>query len=209
MALVSQSGNRSLNSPSEAIVLLPNRPRTAHNWTVTDGGNVVKNLFVGNLGSEVTPEELRRLFEAYGQVVQVHIIVDRDTGLPRGFAFVEMTNDAEAEKAIKALNGSILRDRTLDVNYARPRPERFLTVRANVSGPAPESWVFSANCGRSLSFAIDRWRGVCCAVIQVEAKLELSRIRHQAGMPRRIEHDFNMNFRDTGQPRELALHVGL
>jgi RNA recognition motif-containing protein len=71
-----------------------------------------------------THEELRRLFEAYGQVVQVHIIVDRDTGLPRGFAFVEMTNDAEAEKAIRALNGSILRDRTLDVNYARPRPER-------------------------------------------------------------------------------------
>jgi len=87
-------------------------------------GNVVKNLFVGNLGPEVTHEELRRLFEAFGQVVQVHIIVDRDTGLPRGFAFVEMTNDAEAEKAIKALNGSILRDRTLDVNYARPRPER-------------------------------------------------------------------------------------
>ncbi len=52
------------------------------------------------------------------------IIVDRDTGLPRGFAFVEMTNDAKAEKAIKALNGSMLRDRTLDVNYARPRPER-------------------------------------------------------------------------------------
>jgi RNA recognition motif-containing protein len=84
----------------------------------------VKSLFVGNLDSGVTHEELRRLFEAYGQVVQVHIIVDRDTGLPRGFAFVEMTNDAEAEKAIKALNGSMLRDRTLDVNYARPRPER-------------------------------------------------------------------------------------
>ena len=83
----------------------------------------MKNLFVGNLGSEVTHEELRRLFEAYGEVVQVHIIVDRDTGLPRGFAFVEMTNDVEAEKAIK-LNGSILGDRTLDVNYARPRPER-------------------------------------------------------------------------------------
>ena len=56
---------------------------------------------------------------------------------------------------------------------------------------------------------MDWWRGVCCSVIQVEAKLELSRIRHEAGMPRRIEHDFNMNFRDTGQPRELALHVGL
>ena len=83
----------------------------------------MKNIFVGNLGPEVTHEELRRLFEAYRQVAQVHVIVDRDTGLPR-FAFVEMTNDAEAEKAIKALNGSILRDRTLDVNYARPRPER-------------------------------------------------------------------------------------
>jgi len=83
----------------------------------------VKNIFVGNLGPEVTHEELRRLFEAYGQVAQLHFIVDRDTGLPR-LAFVEMTNDADAEKAIKALNGSILRDRTLDVNYARPRPER-------------------------------------------------------------------------------------
>ena len=106
------------------FVLLSHCPRTAHNQTVTDRGNVVKNLFVGNLSSEVTHEELRRLFEAYGEVAQVHIIVDRDTGLPRGFAFVEMTNDAEAEKAIRALNGSILRDRTLDVNYARPRPER-------------------------------------------------------------------------------------
>jgi len=103
---------------------LAQSPGNSPQLTGTDRGNVVKNLFVGNLGSEVTHEELRRLFEAYGQVVQVHIIVDRDTGLPRGFAFVEMTNDAEAEKAIRALNGSILRDRTLDVNYARPRPER-------------------------------------------------------------------------------------
>ena len=84
----------------------------------------MKSLFVGNLDSEVTLEELRRLFAVYGQVVQVHIVLDRDTGLPRGFAFVEMTNNDEAEKAIKALNGSILRDRTLDVNYARPRPQR-------------------------------------------------------------------------------------
>ena len=84
----------------------------------------MKNLFVGNLGSEVTPEELRRLFEAYGQVEQVHIVPDRDTGLPRGFAFVDMTNEAEAEKAIKAPPGSILRDRTLSVDYARPRPKR-------------------------------------------------------------------------------------
>ncbi len=106
------------------FVPLPICPRTAHNQTVTDRGNVVKNLFVGNLGSEVTPEELRRLFEAYGQVGQVHIVRDRDTGLPRGFAFVEMKNEADAEKAIKALNCSILRDCALNVSYARPRPER-------------------------------------------------------------------------------------
>jgi RNA recognition motif-containing protein len=83
----------------------------------------VKNLFVGNLDSKVTQAELRRLFEAYGEVAQVHIIVDRDTGLPR-YAFVEMTNDAHAEKVIKELNGSILRGRALNVEYARPRPER-------------------------------------------------------------------------------------
>ena len=82
----------------------------------------MKNLFVGNLGPVVTHEELRRLFEAYGEVVQVHIIVDHETGLPRGFAFVEMTNEADAESAIKGLNGSILQGRALTVDYARPRP---------------------------------------------------------------------------------------
>lgn len=61
----------------------------------------MKNLFVGNLGSEVTHEELRRLFEAYGQVAQVHIVVDRDTGLPRAFAFVEMTNDTRPREQSK------------------------------------------------------------------------------------------------------------
>ena len=71
----------------------------------------------------VTQAELQRLFQACGQVAQVHIIVDRDTGLPR-YAFVEMTNDDDAGKAIKVLNGSILRGRTLNVEYARPRPER-------------------------------------------------------------------------------------
>lgn len=83
----------------------------------------MKNLFVGNLDSIVTQAELRRLFEAYGQVAQVHVIVDRDTGVPR-YAFVEMMNDAHAEKAMKELNGSVLRGRTLNVEYARPRPER-------------------------------------------------------------------------------------
>jgi hypothetical protein len=56
-------------------------------------------------------------------------------------------------------------------------------------------------------FSIDRWRGLCGAVVQVETKLELSCVRHEAGMPWRIEHDFNMNFLDTGQLRELVLYV--
>jgi RNA recognition motif-containing protein len=113
------------NSINHDLGLIELDPVTAvwNNDDLAVRGNIVKNLFVGNLDSGVTPEEIRRLFEAYGQVGQVHIIRDRDTGVPR-FAFVEMTNDAEAEKAIKTLNGSILRDRTLDVNYARPRPQR-------------------------------------------------------------------------------------
>src|SRR5260370_17286401 len=84
-----------------------------------------------------------------------------------------------------------------------------MTVQADVSGPAPESKAFSANCGRSLSFSIDRWRGLCGAVVQVETKLELSCVRHEAGMPWRIEHDFNMYFLDTGQPRDLVLYISL
>jgi RNA recognition motif-containing protein len=83
----------------------------------------VKNLFVANLDSKITKEELRRLFEADGHVEQVHIVLDRETGLPRGLAFVAMTNEAEADRAIKALNGNILRGRSLGVDYARPRPE--------------------------------------------------------------------------------------
>jgi cold-inducible RNA-binding protein len=83
----------------------------------------VKNLFVGNLPSDVTRDELKGLFEAYGQVGEIHIILDRDTGRPRGIAFVEMANAAEAEKAIRALNGNILRNRALSVNYARTRPQ--------------------------------------------------------------------------------------
>ena len=89
----------------------------------------MKNLFVGNLDPEVTHEDLRRLFEAYGQVVQVHIIVDRDTGLPRGFAFVEMTNDAKAEKAIKAYEPAppVRRLRTtVEVPRASPQNPGFL-----------------------------------------------------------------------------------
>jgi cold-inducible RNA-binding protein len=84
----------------------------------------VKSIFVENLDVETTKEELRKLFETYGKVEHVNIITDRETGLPRGFAFVEITNESEAARAIKTLNGSTLRDRTLRVDYARPRRER-------------------------------------------------------------------------------------
>jgi cold-inducible RNA-binding protein len=84
----------------------------------------VKNIFVGNLDFNTGEEELRRLFEAYGQVDRVSIMTDRDTGRSRGFGFVEMANAEEGEKAIAGLNGSQVGGRTLNVNEARPKPER-------------------------------------------------------------------------------------
>ena len=84
----------------------------------------MKNIFVGNLDFNTSEDELRRLFEAYGQVDRVSIMTDRDTGRSRGFGFVEMTNSEEGDKAIAALNGTQLGGRTLNVNEARPKPER-------------------------------------------------------------------------------------
>jgi RNA recognition motif-containing protein len=84
----------------------------------------VKSVFVDNLDFETTEEELRSLFEAYGQIDHIDIIRVLEGGLRRGFAFVMMTNKAEADRAIKALNGTSLRNRTLIVDYARPRPAR-------------------------------------------------------------------------------------
>jgi RNA recognition motif-containing protein len=84
----------------------------------------MKNLYVGNLPHNTTDSELRTLFAAHGAVDNVNIITDRDTGRARGFAFVEMPNSVEAEKAIAALNGSELGGRTLNVNEARPKADR-------------------------------------------------------------------------------------
>lgn len=84
----------------------------------------MKNLFVGNLSFQTTEAELKTFFEPYGEVSRVHIATDRDTGRPRGFAFIEMPNDDEAAKAIEGLNGNSLGGRTLTVNEARPKPER-------------------------------------------------------------------------------------
>jgi RNA recognition motif-containing protein len=84
----------------------------------------VKNIFVGNLDFGATEDSIRALFENYGAVERVTLIRDRDTGQPRGFGFVEMTDGAEADRAIAALNGQALGGRALNVNEARPRPER-------------------------------------------------------------------------------------
>jgi len=79
---------------------------------------------VGNLSSEITEEELRQEFEAFGEVESVNIITDKISGRPRGFGFVEMTSESEGQAAITGLNGKTLKDRTLNVNVARPRSDR-------------------------------------------------------------------------------------
>ncbi len=81
----------------------------------------MKNIFVGNLDFGATEDSLRALFEAHGTVDRVSIMTDRDTGRSRGFAFVEMANADEADRAISALNGANLGGRALNVNEARPK----------------------------------------------------------------------------------------
>ena len=82
------------------------------------------NIFVGNLSYQTTESELEALFGAYGTVERVTVVRDRDTGQPRGFAFVEMTNSNEAANAMQAMNGREMNGRTLNVNEARPREQR-------------------------------------------------------------------------------------
>ena len=84
----------------------------------------MKNIFVGNLDFNVTEEAVRSLFERHGQVNSARIMTDRDTGRSRGFAFVEMENETEADQAISALNGYTMDGRALNVNEARPKPDR-------------------------------------------------------------------------------------
>ena len=87
----------------------------------------MKNIFVGNLSFNTGEDELRQLFEAYGQVDRVSILTDRETGRSRGFGFVEMGNSEEGEKAIAGLNGSQFGGRAINVNEARPKAERAST----------------------------------------------------------------------------------
>ena len=82
-----------------------------------------KKLYVGNLGYGVTDSDLETMFTAHGTVQSAQVIMDRDTGRSKGFGFVEMGSDQEAQAAIAALNGKEMGGRSLVVNEARPRPE--------------------------------------------------------------------------------------
>lgn len=81
------------------------------------------NIYVGNLSRDVSEEDLRQAFEAFGQIESVNIIKDKFSGEPRGFGFVEMPSKAEAQSAIDGLNGKDLKGQSLNVNEARPRSE--------------------------------------------------------------------------------------
>ena len=83
----------------------------------------MSNIYVGNCSYDVTEQQLRDVFAAYGEVDKVNVITDRDTGRPRGFAFVEMADSSAAQAAIRGVNGTELGGRTLNVNEARPRNE--------------------------------------------------------------------------------------
>ena len=82
------------------------------------------NIYVGNMPYSMTDAEVKELFGAYGTVDAVRIVMDRDSGRPKGFAFVEMSNAGEAKAAIEAINGSEVGGRALVVNEARPREDR-------------------------------------------------------------------------------------
>lgn len=81
----------------------------------------MRNIYVRNLTVNTSEQTLRTAFEAFGRVLSVKVVVDRDTDVPRGFAFVEMSSDAEAQAAIAGLNASTLDGQVIEVNEARPK----------------------------------------------------------------------------------------
>ncbi len=81
------------------------------------------NIYIGNLARDVSEDDLRQAFEAFGQVASVSLIKDKFSGEPRGFGFVEMSSNKEAQSAIDGLNGKDLKGQTLNVNEARPRSD--------------------------------------------------------------------------------------
>lgn len=84
----------------------------------------MQNIFIGNLAPKTSPQQLRDIFAAFGEVLSVSLVKNRDTGDPRGFAFVEMSSEAEAKRAIAAVHGSLIDERVVTVNEARPKEQR-------------------------------------------------------------------------------------
>ena len=82
------------------------------------------NIYVGNLPYAVTEADLRETFSGFGEVAKVHLVTDKFSGESKGFGFVEMDNNSEADAAIKGLNGTDMKGRTVTVNQARPKSER-------------------------------------------------------------------------------------
>ena len=82
------------------------------------------NIYVGNLAYSVTEDDLKDAFSTYGNVTSVKLITDKFSGQSKGFGFVEMANNSEADTAIKKLNGTVLKERSITVNQAKPRGER-------------------------------------------------------------------------------------
>ena len=121
------------------------------------------DIYVGNLPYEVSDEELEAVFAEYGQVVSARVITDRFSGRPRGFGFVEMGNDSEAQAAIDALNGRDLKGRPLTVNQARPArlpaDDGPAAAAAAASAGNPRSVI--AAQGRGSPLAPERPRLVC------------------------------------------------
>src|SRR5262245_43072638 len=101
----------------------PNQIRLVLARTIERQTFVMKNIFVGYFDFGAAEASIRQLFEPYGNVERVNVVTDRETGRSRGFAFVEMTDSAEADRAIAALNGTELGGRALNINEARPKPQ--------------------------------------------------------------------------------------
>jgi RNA recognition motif-containing protein len=113
------------------IVLVPSPPIRCRQ---IPKGKSMKNIFVGNLSFGATEDTVRSLFASHGTVERVSIVTDRDTGQARGFGFVEMTDDAEGDRAIAALNGKDLDGRMINVNEAHAKPAGGGGRRSNGGG---------------------------------------------------------------------------
>jgi RNA recognition motif-containing protein len=113
-----------LTYPGCDVVLYPLRRTVKKETHPSDWRNIEVKLYVGNLSYDTTEDDLRALFAQAGTVQSVALIKDRDSGRSKGFAFVEMSTQVEAQNAITQFSGKMLHDRELTVNLARPREER-------------------------------------------------------------------------------------